>query len=221
MSSFPQFFLMDPADHFYDLAFEDITGETLMPIRKASGEFEMGMSQSCILLADHDGAETLVMDLRARGFQGPLVILRKNKETRRAAFLIDLGADDDLLLPVTLAELRARIDAIRRRSQESSGTSSEICGIRIFSDGRLPETKGQNIPLSPHESQILEQLLRNAGRFITRSALYDSLYGLSNRAPSDSVIEVHICNIRRKLRAVLPGLEKRLETSRGRGYQFI
>jgi len=221
MSSFPQFFLLDPDGTAPDILIEDISGKTVAPIPVKKDFSTQEQPLTCILIAEHGEAEESILRFRGQGHMGPLMIIRMVRDARRSAKLIDLGADDDLLLPLTPGEMRARIEAVERRSRQISGVPLDISGFRIFPDGRPPETGGREIPLSPHEAKIFEQLLRASGRFIPRSALYDTLYSLSNRAPSDSVIEVHICNIRRKLRLILPELKDRIETSRGRGYRFI
>lgn len=221
MSVSPQFSLIDPDGIFPDFALEVGAGDVPLALERMTAIPRCGQKDGCILLADHVEAEALIRRLREEGHDGPVVVLRNLRDTRRAASLLDAGADDDIFLPVTWGEVKARIEAIQRRAKDVFRTPQEISGIRIFPDGRLPEVDGRKIPLSPHEVQILEQLLRNVGRFVSRSSLYDCLYGLSNRAPADNVIEAHICNIRRKIGMVVPGLHKRIETSRGRGYRFI
>lgn len=221
MSSFPQFFLLDPDGMAPQFLVEDTSGNTIAPLKISQDFLTQDKTLSCIFIADHDGAEENILRFRAQGHLGPLMIFRTVRDARRSSKLIDLGADDDFLLPLTPGEIRARIEAVHRRTRQTSGAPLEISGFRIFPDGRPPEIGGQEIPFSPHEARIFEQLLRASGRFIPRSALYDALYGLSNRAPIDGVIEVHICNIRRKLRLILPELKDRIETSRGRGYRFL
>lgn len=218
MDGFPQFFLIDPEGSLPDLAMEG-AGENF--IRTFVAPPQAASLSSPLLVADHEGAAEMISNLRKDGHLGAVIVMRQARDTRRTSTLIDLGADDDLLLPVTAAELQARAQAITRRSQEIYSPLLDVCGIRISGDGRLPEVDGHEIPFSPHEARIFEQLLRNAGRYVTRSALYDSLYSLSNRAPSDSAIEVHISNIRRKLRNLPVPVQGRIETSRGRGYRFI
>jgi len=183
---------------------------------------ESGLSpEDTLLIGEGDDLEGRVC--RARGAAGEAVVItiRTARDSARTARLIGLGADDDLVLPVPAAELIARAEAIRRAHGRGANlTEGAACvfGVTVYADGRPPELDGTPLPLSAQEGRVLSHLLRSGGRPVPREALHRALYALSDLNPSERVIDVHVCNLRRKLRDALGARAPRIGTARGLGY---
>ena len=129
---------------------------------------------------------------------------------------LNQGADDYLVKPFELSELRARVLAlVRRRYGETSGLVNHG-ELTLDTNARVATVRGAPLPLTPKEYAVLETLVRNRGRSFTRQALFERLYdGLSDA--SDRVIEVILSNLRAKL--VAGGVGNLIETRRGFGYR--
>jgi two-component system, OmpR family, flagellar system response regulator FtcR len=174
-----------------------------------------------LLLGEGAELEERVTRARCAGGEAVLITLRTARDSARSARLIRLGADDDLVLPVPVAELVARVEAVRRvhgRGVETTGGASRVFGVTVFADGRPPEIDGSPLPLSAQEGRVLTHLLRSSGRPVPREALHAALFSLTDKAPSGRVVDVHVCNLRRKLRAALGTNAPRITTARGLGY---
>lgn len=92
-----------------------------------------------------------------------------------------------------------RIGAIRRRVEtESDGAT--VGELRVFFDGRDPEVRGEPLPLPRRERRILEYLVGNQGRRVTKSQIFNSIYGLFDENVVEDVVESHISKLRKKLR---------------------
>jgi DNA-binding response OmpR family regulator len=172
-----------------------------------------------LILGEAEGLEREIRALRGEGVNGILLTLRRKRDSARSALLIGSGADDDVLLPVTAAEIQARVRALMRVSGRDGSNRQVWCGITVFPDGRAPEAAGRPLPLSVQEGRVLSHLVLNQGRFVPRSALLGAISASADQPPSDRVVDVHICNLRRKLRAAMGAAAPRVLTGRGRGYQ--
>lgn len=176
---------------------------------------------SVLIFGDLPGLEDRVRDLRDQGVNGVLLVLRRRRDSARSALLLRAGADDDLLVPVPTSEVLARARALHRVGGRDGTSRMLLFGICVYTDGRGPERDGLPLPLTAQEGRVLSHLLIHQGRFVTRSALRAAFSPTPDRAPSDRVIDVHICNIRRKLDALMGGSAPRIITGRGRGYQIL
>ena len=174
-----------------------------------------------LLLGEGPGLEARVSQARDAGGEAVLITLRTLRDSARSARLIRLGADDDLVLPVPVAELIARVEAVRRvhgRGVDAPGGAVRVFGVTVFPDGRAPEVDGSPLPLSTQEGRVLTHLLRCGGRPVPRETLHAALFALTDKTPSGRVVDVHVCNLRRKLRAALGARAPRISTARGLGY---
>ena len=147
--------------------------------------------------------------------QTPVIMLTARTEQSDRITGLDAGADDYLPKPFDPHELAARIRAVLRRTSTPLGqTVVEAGGVRIDSSTRQVTQAGRKIDLTSIEFDILEVLMRNSGRVVTRNDLMNSLYQREATA-YDRSIDVHVSHLRKKLDG--PDL---ILTIRGSGYQF-
>jgi len=132
---------------------------------------------------------------------------------------LELGADDYLPKPFNPRELAARIRAILRRYQDrpAAGPSNrvEVNGIALDTGTREVFSNGARVELTTFEFDILEMLMRSAGRVLSRDALMENFYN-RKATPFDRSIDMHISHLRKKL----DNGEALIKTIRGVGYQF-
>ncbi len=153
----------------------------------------------------------VLRDLRGRGKSVPVLILTARDTTEDKVIGLDSGADDYLIKPFDLDELLARIRALARRK---SGRSVPLIthGEIVLDPAAHTVTKaGAVVDISPKEFTLLQTLLDNSGRVVSRSRLEESLYAWNEEVESNA-IEVHIHHLRKKLGAEL------IRTIRGVGY---
>jgi len=161
-----------------------------------------------------------IAKLRRAGCEHPVLVLRNTADAENAAQALDAGADDDVVMPVKAVELKARINAVLRRAHGHSADSITIGEVTAFFDGRDPEVSGQRVKLSRREHTIFQQLVLNARRVISKAAIYDAVYGMSDEQPFDKVIDVYICKIRKKIGQAAESGYQYIETVHGRGYKL-
>lgn len=154
--------------------------------------------------------------LRASQAPTRVLVLSARDQIEDRVEALNLGADDYLVKPFDLNELKARALAlVRRRYGETSGIVSHG-ELTLETIARVASVRGAPLPLTPKEYALLETLVRHRGRSFTRQALFERLYdGLSDA--SDRVIEVIVSNLRTKLATA--GIEAFIETRRGFGYR--
>jgi DNA-binding response OmpR family regulator len=155
----------------------------------------------------------LLRVLRGGGNKIPVLVLTARDATRDKITGLDSGADDYLVKPVDLDELAARLRALIRRAGGQAAPMIEVAGVALDPAGRRVYLDGAPVELPAKEFAILEILLRNAGKVISRGQLESALYGWDEGVESNAV-EVYIHHLRRKL-----GPE-RIRTLRGIGYLF-
>ena len=169
-----------------------------------------------VMLPGLDGFEIL-RRLRQRSRVPVLMLTARGEDVDRIIGL-ELGADDYLTKPFNAKELAARIRAILRRVQERSASPSgrvEVNGVVLDPGSREVFCEGKPVEVTTFEFDILEMLMRSAGRVLSRDALMEALY---NRlaTPFDRSVDMHVSHLRKKLEAGRP----RIKTVRGVGYQF-
>jgi DNA-binding response OmpR family regulator len=158
--------------------------------------------------------ETLLRTWRARGDLTPVIVLTARGFLIDRVRLLDLGADDYLVKPCDLLELAARMRALVRRSAGAAGDVLECGPLRLARSTRTVTRAGERIELTNREYWILETLMRNKNRVLSRRQLEETLYGWGEAVESNAV-EVHIHHLRRKLGRDL------IRTVRGVGYQLV
>ena len=130
----------------------------------------------------------------------PVIALSEMNSLNVVLELFSAGVDDVVRKPVHVREILARADAIMRRLRAAWDDSTTVGDIRLFADGRPPLVGGEPLQLPRREYRILEHLVKNRGRRVTKRQLFNSVYGLFEDSVEESVIESHISKLRKKLR---------------------
>lgn len=162
---------------------------------------------------------TVVQTLRATDTSVPILFLSALGEVDDRVRGLEAGGDDYLTKPFAFSELKARVDALLRRSQASEALVTELVvdGLRMDLLSRTVERDGVTIDLQPREFRLLECLMRNAGQVVTRTMLLEKVWDY-HFDPQTNVIDVHISRLRSKIDR---GFDTPLlETVRGAGYRL-
>jgi two-component system, OmpR family, response regulator len=141
----------------------------------------------------------------------PVILLTGQAADRQKISGLNRGADDYLTKPFDLDELIARLRALIRRSAGSPSPLVEIGDVRIDTAARTVAKSGQPVELSAKEYALLELLALHRGKLVTRTMIYEHIYGEEDDTLSN-VVDVYVSNLRRKLGSEL------IETRRGQGY---
>ena len=157
-----------------------------------------------------DGS-TLLRKTRARGASTPILVLTARDAIDDRVATFDSGADDYVVKPVDLDELSARLRALIRRSRGEPAPVLQIGTLRLDPAARSVSFERQPVELQAREFNLLQELMSNAGRVLSREQLERRLYPWGEEVDSNAV-EVHVHHLRRKL---APGL---IRTVRGVGY---
>ncbi len=149
--------------------------------------------------------------LRGRGQETPVLILTARDTTSDKVAGLDAGADDYLIKPFELEELNARLRALLRRHHGRA--SSELVHGDIILDPAAHQVtqEGRLVEISPREFAVLQMLLENRGKVMSRARLEEGLYSWDSDVESNA-IEVYIHHLRKKLGSAL------IRTIRGVGY---
>ena len=148
---------------------------------------------------------------RRRGQDMPILILTARDATGEKVAGLDAGADDYLVKPIDLDELTARIRPLTRRSAGRAEPLLIHGELALDPAAHTVTQAGLLVELSSREFSLLQQLLENAGRVLTRTQLEQSIYGWRDE-PDSNALEVHIHHLRKKLGSEL------IRTLRGVGY---
>ncbi len=147
----------------------------------------------------------------------PLVALLDKRSLEETLSLFNAGFDDVIGKPVHVREILARVHRIARR-RNSVDLNCNLSELQVFFDGRDPVVNGEVLCLPRRERRILECLHKTEGAWITKTQLFNRVYGLFNEQYDESVIESHICRLRRRLKASL-GYDP-VESQRYLGYRL-
>ena len=159
----------------------------------------------------------VVKSLRADGRALPILILTARGSWQDKVTGLEAGADDYLVKPFEYPELAARIKALLRRSLKATSDVLALGPISIDFSAQAATSRGEPIDLTAFEYRLLEYLVRQRGRIITKQELSDYLYPHDEDRDSN-VVEVLIGRLRRKLDP--DGSLAPIETLRGRGLRF-
>ncbi len=179
----------------------------------AERELLTAQHQAAVLdigLPRRDGLAVL-QTVRARGVAMPVLVLTARDAVAHRIEGLNVGADDYVVKPVDLDELAARLHALVRRANGKTQTTLQVRDVTMDPGARQVSRDGEVISLSTREFDLLQALLLNAGRVLSREQLEQHLYRWGHEVESNT-IEVHIHHLRRKMGAGL------VDTVRGVGY---
>lgn len=163
-----------------------------------------------------DGLEVL-KNLRGKKPGLPVLVLTARSRIEDRVKGLDLGADDYLTKPFSFTELSARVRALLRRGGQVAGSVFRVEDLEMNRVERTIKRAGKRIELTPKEFALLEYLMRNAGRRVTRNMIIEHVWNLSFDTMTN-VVDVYINYLRKK---VDEGFEPKLiRTIRGVGYQL-
>ena len=169
------------------------------------------------MLPKLDGLEVLKA-LRGDGDKTPVLILSALGEVDHKVEGLRAGGDDYLAKPYSFTELLARVEAIGRRSDPHAAiTRLSVGDLEMDLLARTVKREGKNILLQPREFRLLECLMRNAGRVVTRTMLLEKVWDY-HFDPQTNVIDVHISRLRGKIDKEFE--VPLLHTVRGAGYRL-
>jgi DNA-binding response OmpR family regulator len=164
----------------------------------------------------HNGGSDVLRNLRATGASFPVLVLTGGNDLEARLACLDQGADDCMFKPFSLQELRARCRALLRRSKRVPDSVVQVQDLAMHRLARMVERGGRQIKLTNREYALLEQLVLERGRCVTRATLLERVWGLS--ASQTNVVDVYINYLRRKLGDTGP--VHLIETVRGQGYRI-
>ncbi|GAB3749074.1 response regulator transcription factor [Yimella radicis] len=183
---------------------------------------------------DRNGADLVLLDLMLPGMSGtevcrvirqkanvPIIMLTaKDSEVDKIVGL-EIGADDYVTKPYSSRELLARIKAVLRRGQDTGElmpATLQSGPVRMDVERHTVSVQGEPVSLPLKEFELLELLLRNAGRVLTRGQLIDRVWG-SDYVGDTKTLDVHVKRLRAKIEED-PGNPKVIVTVRGLGYKY-
>lgn len=186
-------------------------------------------------LFDRDGADLVLLDLMLPGIPGtevcrqlrmtsmvPIIMLTAKDSEVDIVVGLELGADDYVTKPYSTRELLARIRAVLRRNATSEDEEDdgiiEVGDIRMDVERHTVAVRGEVTPMPLKEFELLEYLMRNSGRVLTRGQLIDRVWGPDYYGDTKT-LDVHIKRIRSRIEET-PSSPKLLVTVRGLGYRF-
>ncbi|GIH50486.1 response regulator transcription factor [Microbispora rosea] len=183
---------------------------------------------------DRNGADLVLLDLMLPGLPGtevcrslrqrskvPVIMLTAKDSEIDKVVGLELGADDYVTKPFSSRELVARIRAVLRRQGDVEEVESAVLAggpVRMDVDRHIVAVRGQQVQLPLKEFELLEVLLRNAGRVLTRGQLIDRVWG-ADYVGDTKTLDVHVKRLRAKVEAD-PSNPRCILTVRGLGYKF-
>jgi two-component system response regulator RegX3 len=199
--------------------------------------FEVGIASSgtdAVTQFDQHGADLVLLDLMLPGMSGTevcrtlrqrsnvpiIMVTAKDGEVDKVVGL-ELGADDYVTKPFSSRELVARIRAVLRRigeTEELVPGTIEAGPVRMDVERHVVSVNGEPVALPLKEFELLELLLRNSGRVLTRGMLIDRVWG-SDYVGDGKTLDVHVKRLRAKIESD-PATPVHLVTVRGLGYKF-
>jgi DNA-binding response OmpR family regulator len=198
-------------DYVIELAFFGKDGEYLAHIN----DYDLIILD--LLLPDIDGI-TVCRKIRSEGIKTPILILTGESEIERKVISLDSGADDYLLKPFHIAELRARIRALLRRQPEMLTSNVLKVGDLQLDLVKKTVMRGEKIiALKRKELQILEYFMRNPGKLISRNMFLEHIWDSAYESFGNT-IDVHITYLRNQLDK--PFEKKLIKTVYGLGYKI-
>lgn len=173
---------------------------------------------NAFLIGECNRPEVLARVIKRRS-AAAVIAMRDHKTLAGTLELFAVGVDDVISKPCHVREILARIEAISRRASLERDRPADTAVIQIFRDGRDPLVCGEPLSLPRRELRILEFLVTNQSRRVTKSQIFNSVYGLFDQEIDENVIESHISKLRRRLRSRL-GYDP-IDSKRHLGYRLV
>lgn len=185
-----------------------------------NGLFQVRTNNYDLLILDYNlprlSGREILKAIRDEKINIPILVTTVHSDVVDRVDLLNLGADDYLTKPFVLSELLARIKAILRRPEKIQSRVLTLNGLELDSDKFIVTKNDQRIFLSSKEFALLEYLLLNKGRVLSRQEIMEHVWDM-NADPFSNTIEVHIGNLRRKIETQT---EKYIYTISNRGYKI-
>jgi two-component system copper resistance phosphate regulon response regulator CusR len=169
------------------------------------------------LALPHLDGVSILRFVRTRKPSVPILVLTGRNRIEDRVQCLDLGADDYLMKPFSFSELSARIRALMRRSHVPAESVLAVGDLKLDRVERRVERGGKRIELTSKEFALLEYLMRNAGRRITRAMIIEHVWNLSFDTCTN-VVDVYVNYLRRKVEDGYP--QRLIHTVRGVGYEL-
>ncbi|WDR07482.1 response regulator transcription factor [Devosia rhodophyticola] len=171
-----------------------------------------------INLPDGDGL-SLLADQRRQGNTTPILMLTARLKIDDRVAALDQGADDYLVKPFDLRELEARVRALARRAQRdpSEGSVISYADLEVDIAGHTANLGGHPVNLTRREFGVLEALLINRGRVISKEQIFERMFSFDEDDVGLNAVEIYVARLRKKLE----GGTVAIKTLRGLGYQLI
>jgi two-component system OmpR family response regulator len=169
------------------------------------------------LLPDIDGL-TIASRLKEKGVQTPILMISALDDVDERVRGLRAGGDDYLTKPFDPEEMTARLEVLLRRSQTPATqfeTTLRVGPLELDLISRKVQRDGEEIVLLPTEYRVLEFMMRHAGQTITRTMLFEAVWGY-HFDPGTNLIDVHMGRLRKKIDP--PGVKQMIQTVRGSGY---
>jgi len=147
----------------------------------------------------------------------PMMVLTGRSRIEDKVKAFQTGADDCLTKPFSLLELVARVHALLRRNSGAIPNCSKVGDLTLHREERRVERNGRRIELTPREFAILDVMMRNAGRPVSRATLLDEVWNMPGE-PSTNIVDVYMKYVRDKID--FPGERRLTHTIRGFGYEL-
>lgn len=165
-------------------------------------------------LPGKSGMEVL-RDLRARGFERPVLVLTAQDAVDAKVQALRAGADDYVTKPFAFEELLARVEALSRRPRAIAAPLLRVADLELDRDTRTIRRAGEPVELTPKEYTVLEYLMRHAGRVMSRTLITEYAWGY-HFDPGTNIVDVVINHLRKKID--VGDSPKLIHTVRGVGY---
>jgi two-component system OmpR family response regulator len=159
--------------------------------------------------------QQVLRNLRARGFEKPVLVLTAQDAVDAKVETLRAGADDYVTKPFAFEELLARVEALARRPRSIVSPKITVADLEVDLDAREVRRSGQMIELTPKEFLVLEYLARHAGRVLSRTLITEYAWGY-HFDPGTNIVDVVINHLRKKIDAQHE--KKLITTVRGVGY---
>ncbi|RKX47416.1 MAG: DNA-binding response regulator [Verrucomicrobia bacterium] len=168
-----------------------------------------------LMLPKLDGL-SMIESMRAEGIDTPVIILSAKRSVDDRIRGLQAGGDDYMVKPFSFSELLVRVQTLLRRSQRTpQATILQVGDLKLNLTEHTADRDGEELELQPREFSLLEYMMRNVGRVITKTAILEHVYDYSFD-PQTNVVDVLVCRLRNRIDK--PFEQKLIHTIRGVGY---